>query len=75
MTLKYEVIRKGTSGCAANFGGLHQTLKEAIWYAKELKKRHGGEWIVVKDGRTVWRDGMSYEEALRLCRVRKSEGD
>ena len=71
MTRKYEVVRERSNGLCADFGGSHQTLKEAIWYAKELKRRHGGEWIVVKDGRTVWRDGMSYEDALRLCRVRR----
>ena len=71
MTRKYEVIREGTKGLAANYGGSYETLKEAIRYARELKRRCKGEWVVVKDGRIIWRDGMSYEEALRLCRVRK----
>ena len=72
--MTYIVIRKGTNGLCENYGGTHRTLKGAIWYAKELKRRFGGEWVVVRvrDGKTVWRDEMSYKEARKACALMTS---
>ena len=69
MTRKYEVIREGIAGECADYGGSYETLKAAIWEAKEAAKRLGGVWIVRRrsDGKVVWRPGMSYEDALRSC--------
>jgi len=66
MSLKYKVMgENGTCGKAVY-------LEDAIYIAERNAKMFGGRWIVVrmKDGKVVWRPGMSYEEALRECRRR-----
>lgn len=74
MSNKYEIWLDGALDEPSGYGGKFRTLNEAILNAKKRARQFGGEWIVVRrrDGKIVWRPGMSYKDAIRACRTIKS---